>query len=147
MLAGSYRLLRFLDPLLRAWWQMASLGITARLEVRGRLSGRPRSVLVGVLTVDGHWYVGHPNGPSAWTRNLRAAGRASVQLWHRPAVEVRAVYLRDGEERDAAILVTAAQQPFPGNLLYRAARRHILAVGDYLRLDPLEADVSEAGPS
>lgn len=39
-------------------------------------------------------------------------------------------------ERDAVILVTSEQQPFPGNLMYRAARRHILSEGRYFRLEP-----------
>jgi hypothetical protein len=50
---------------------------------------------------------------------------------------VRAARLPDGNERDAVILATAHQQPFPGNLAYRAARGHILAMGVYFRLDPL----------
>ncbi len=137
-LSGVYHLLRLLDPLIRGWWQTAGLGITARLEVAGRRSGRPRSVLIGLLTVDGRWYVGHPNGNVDWTRNLAASGRGSIRPWHRDPVEVRAVRLPDGAERDAAILITAAQQPFPGNLMYRAARRHILAVGVYFRLEPIE---------
>ena len=41
-----------------------------------------------------------------------------------------------GVERDAVIFATADQQPFPGNLLYRVARRHILSEGRYFRLDP-----------
>jgi hypothetical protein len=50
---------------------------------------------------------------------------------------VRAARLPDGNERDAVILATAHQQPFPGNLAYRAASGHILAMGVYFRLDPL----------
>ena len=65
-----YGVLRLLDPLLTAWWRAFGIGITAQLTVRGRRSGRERSVLVGLLNVDGRHYVGHPNGPVNWTRNL-----------------------------------------------------------------------------
>jgi len=129
-----YRLLRLLDPVLRAWWRAFGIGITAQLTVAGRRSGRPRSVLVGLLNVDGRSYVGHPNGPVDWTRNLDAAGEARVEqlpgLW----TVLRAVRLPDGSERDAVIAATSRQQPFPGNLVYRAAQRHIRAVGIYFRL-------------
>ncbi len=131
-----YGVLRILDPLLRWAWFSVGIGITTRLTVVGRRSGRPRNVLVGLLRVDGAWYVGHPNGDVSWTSNLLAAGRARVA--HRPeaSMEVVATPLRPGPERMAVIIATADQQPFPGNLLYRAARRHILAVGCYFRLDP-----------
>ena len=116
---------------------MAGLGITSRLVVAGRHSGATRSVLIGLLTVDGRWYVGHPNGEVGWTYNLAAADRALIQRWHAGSVEVRPVLLADGPERDAAIASTASQQPFPGNLMYAAARRHIRAAGVYFRLDPI----------
>jgi len=47
--------------------------------------------------------------------------------------------LKDGPERDAVIAATARQQPFPGNLVYRAAQRHITAVGVYFRLEPSDS--------
>src|SRR5918992_5498656 len=115
----QYRLLRVLDPLIRAWWRVFGIGITVDLEVRGRRSGRRRRVLVGLLRVNGPWYVGHPNGRAQWTRNLAAAGAASV-IFRRDRVAVRARRLPDGGERDAVIMATASQQPFPGNLVYRA---------------------------
>jgi hypothetical protein len=136
-LGAQYRLLRWLDPLIRAWWRLAGIGITVDLEVPGRRTGRQRQVLVGLLRVDGHWYVGHPNGRAQWTKNLAEAREAAV-IFHRERVRVRAERLHDGVERDAVIVATASQQPFPGNLVYRLARRHILAVGDYFRLEPLE---------
>ena len=52
------------------------------------------------------------------------------------SVRVSATRLEPGPERDAAIGVTARQQPFPGNLLYRASRRHVMAVGVYFHLEP-----------
>lgn len=129
-----YSLLRLLDPNLRAWWRAFGIGITAELAVRGRRSGRQRSVLVGLLNVDGHQYVGHPNGQVEWTRNLAAAGEARITQLPGVSAILRAVPLLDAPERDAVIAATARQQPFPGNLVYRAAQRHIKAVGVYFRL-------------
>lgn len=132
----AYAILRILDPLLRWTWFSVGIGITSKLTVRGRRSGRERSVLIGLLRVNGAWYVGHPNGEVAWTANLREAGRARLMPRPEAPMDVTAVPLVDGQERDAVILATAEQQPFPGNLLYRAARRHILSEGRYFRLEP-----------
>ncbi|TMB53009.1 MAG: hypothetical protein E6J50_01315 [Chloroflexi bacterium] len=134
-----YAGLRLLDPILRAWWRAFGLGITAQLTVRGRRSGRQRSVLVGLLYVDGRRYVGHPNGAVGWTRNLAAAEEARVAQLPGVWATFRAVPLSDGPERDAIIAATAHQQPFPGNLVYRAAQRHIRAVGVYFRLEALDS--------
>ena len=131
----AYAILRLLDPLLRWTWFSVGIGITSKLTVRGRRSGRERSVLLGLLRVNGAWYVGHPNGEVAWTANLRDAGRARLVPRPEAPVDVIAVPLANGPERDAVILATAEQQPFPGNLLYRAARGHILSVGRYFRLE------------
>jgi deazaflavin-dependent oxidoreductase (nitroreductase family) len=131
----QYAVLRLLDPLVRWAWFSVGIGITSRLTVRGRRSGRERSVLVGLLRVDGRWYVGHPNGEVGWTANLREAGRARMEQRPESSFEVTATPLDAGPERDAVILATADQQPFPGNLMYRAARRHILSEGRYFRLE------------
>ena len=133
---ATYAVLRALDPFLRWQWFSVGIGITSRLTVRGWRTGRERSVLVGLLRVDGAWYVGHPNGEVAWTANLRRAGRAAVALRPEAPMTVRATPIEAGPERTAVILATADQQPFPGNVLYRAARRHILATGRYFRLEP-----------
>jgi len=131
-----YAFLRLLDPILRLCWRAFGIGITAELTVLGRHSGRQRSVLVGLLIVGGHQYVGHPNGPVGWTRNLDSAGESRIAQFPGISVTLRAVPLSDGPERDAVIAATARQQPFPGNLVYRLARRHIRAVGVYFRLEP-----------
>ncbi len=131
-----YAVLRLLDPLIRWAWFSVGIGITARLTVRGRQTGRERSVLVGLLRVDGNWYVGHPNGEVGWTANLRAAGQARVAPRSEEMFEATAIALAEGPERASVIRATAEQQPFPGNLLYRAARRHILSQGRYFRLEP-----------
>ncbi|MEP7082309.1 MAG: hypothetical protein ABI841_04950 [Chloroflexota bacterium] len=130
-----YAVIGVLDPLVRWRWARAGIGITSRLTVRGRRSGRERSVLIGLINVGGRWYVGHPNGDVGWTANLRAAGRARLAPRAGADVDVVAKPLEPGAERDAVIAATAAQQPFPANLVYRAARRHILSEGRYFRLE------------
>jgi hypothetical protein len=132
----GYAWLRLTDPLIRAAWRSGGMGITVDLAIRGRRTERERRVLVGLIQVDGRWYVGHPNGEAAWTRNLASARSAAVTWPGLPSLVVRAERLPDGAERDTAIVATASQQPFPGNLIYRAARRHVLAAGVYFRLDP-----------
>jgi hypothetical protein len=133
----AYALIRVLDPALGVAWAGGGLGITARLTVRGRRTGRDRSVLVGLISVDDRWYVGHPNGDVAWTANLETARTARVAPRPGSVVEVGAAPLGPGRERASVIAATSRQQPFPANLLYRAARRHILAEGRYFRLEPM----------
>lgn len=134
----GYGWLRLTDPLIRVGWRAGGLGITVDLLVPGRRTRRPRAVLVGLIEVAGRWYVGHPNGEAGWTRNLAAAGEATVAWPSGVTHSVQAERLPDGDERDAVILATAHQQPLPGRLLYRASRRHILARGVYFLLEPMD---------
>lgn len=57
---------------------LAELGIsiagTRALRVRGRKTGKPRSVVVNLLIVDGDEYLVSPRGNTQWARNVRAAG-------------------------------------------------------------------------
>ncbi|HMJ80686.1 MAG TPA: hypothetical protein VK592_06545 [Candidatus Dormibacteraeota bacterium] len=131
---AQYRLLRWIDPPVHAVWRRVGIGNTIELRVPGRRSGRTRAVLLGLLVSDGRWYLGHPNGAVAWTRNLDAAGGGQL-VRHGQVTEVRAVPLEPGPERERAILATG-QHPFPGNAIYRLARGHILAVGRYYRVEP-----------
>lgn len=134
----QYRLLRLLDPLVRAAWHgfPGWLGAVVELRVSGRRSGQQRHLLLTGLTLDGRLYLGHPNGDAAWTRNLEAATGAVIVAADGTALEIRATRLRSGEERTRLIVATARLQPFPGSLVYRAARAHILRVGVYYRLEP-----------
>jgi deazaflavin-dependent oxidoreductase (nitroreductase family) len=133
----AYALLRFIDPVLRLAWRANVVGMarTVDLVVAGRRSGRPRRTLLTLLSIDDAWYVGHPNGPSGWTRNLEAAGTAEVKAADGGTQRVAAINLRDGSERTKVIARTPAQQPFPGSVLYALAQRHIQAVGVYFRLE------------
>jgi hypothetical protein len=102
----------------------------------GRRSGRTRHILVTELNVDGTRYVGHPNGATAWTRNVEAVAAYALRLADGTAEDGRAIRLRAGPERERVIRATWAQQPVPGNAIYWLAREHIRAVGVYFRLEP-----------
>jgi deazaflavin-dependent oxidoreductase (nitroreductase family) len=73
---------------------LAELGIsiagTRALRVRGRKTGKPRAVVVNLLTVDGVDYLVSPRGNTQWARNVRAAGVVEVgPRWHRQLARVR----------------------------------------------------------
>ncbi|MEB3981329.1 nitroreductase/quinone reductase family protein [Mycobacterium sp. 663a-19] len=79
---------------------LAELGIsiagTRALRVRGRKSGKPRAVVVNLLTVDGVDYLVSPRGNTQWARNVRAAGVVEMgPRWRRQR-------LRASELDDAA---------------------------------------------
>jgi hypothetical protein len=112
------------------------LGNVVEVRIRSRRTGKERELFLGVLRVGEQLYLGHPNGASFWTRDLDAAGSAELSFHGGEPVAVRGVLLPVGPERSAVISATN-QHPFPGNLVYRLARRHILAVGRYYRLEPL----------
>ena len=135
----QYRLIRILDPLIRRVWRAFPLGNIVELRVVGRRTGRERRTLVGVLRDGGAWFVGHPNGDANWTRNLAAAGGGTLSVaWSGPMPFVSRL-LEPGPERDRAIAATW-QHVFPGNVVYRLARRHVLAVGVYFVLDFTQPD-------
>ncbi|HYU49153.1 MAG TPA: hypothetical protein VEO91_04370 [Candidatus Limnocylindria bacterium] len=138
-LRGQYRLIRILDPLLRTIWRGFGLGNIVELRVPGRRTGRERRVLLGLLRDRDDWFLGHPNGEAEWTRNLEAAGGGSLSLSWPGSVPIVARRLDAGPERDRAIAATS-QHVFPGNVVYRLARRHIRAVGVYFALEIAEPD-------
>ena len=133
----QYRLIRLLDPFARTVWRGFGLGNVVELQVAGRRTGRQRRILLGLLRDGDRWFLGHPNGDVAWTRNLEAAGSATLVFRPPTSIPVRATRLEPGELRDRAIASTG-QHVFPGNLVYRIARRHIRAVGTYFLIE-LEA--------
>jgi hypothetical protein len=135
-----YRVLGWLEPLIRRWWLGYGLGNVVQVTIPGRRTGRPRTTLLGVLQANDTLYLGHPNGPAEWTRNLDAAGGRLLMTWTgQTPISFCAELLPPGPERDRAIRATW-QHPFPGDLIYRLGRRHIQAVGRYYRL---ELDIAE----
>lgn len=141
----QYRLIRLLDPLVRRWWRLAGLGNVVELRVTGRRTGLPRRVLLGLLRDEGRWFLGHPNGDVAWTRNLEAAGRGELAFADGQVVPVTAARLGDDELRDRAIAATR-QHVFPGNLVYRLAWPHIRAVGTYFLIELKASPGAAADP-
>lgn len=133
-----YRFLRLIDPLIRGSLARGAPGLdgVVELQVSGRRSGRPRTILLTLLHTGGEWYVGHPNGDTEWTRNAEAAGVVRIDPPAPTGRFFNVLRLPRGAERDAVIRATRVQQPFPANLIYRAAGRHIAAVGVYFRLVP-----------
>lgn len=119
---------------MRALWLRVGLGNVVELRVPGRRTGRTRSVLLGLLRDENRWFLGHPNGDVAWTRNLEEAGGGELVFHGRPPLRVTATRLSTGELRDRAIASTG-QHAFPGNLVYRLARAHILAAGTYFLVE------------
>lgn len=140
----SYRIIRVADPLIRSvvalGWRPLDGIVT--ISVPGRASGRTHRTLLTLLHVERAWYVGHPNGSAAWTRNAEAAGWVDVDPPGAGGPRFAVHRLGPGPERDAVIRATWSQQPFPGNLLYRAAARHVAAVGVYFRLEPVHASAA-----
>jgi hypothetical protein len=143
----AYRLVRLADPLLRLVVRRTRrvLPRTVDLRVPGRRSGRMRRTLLTVLTVGDGSYIGHPNGAAAWTRNLEAAGVSELTARDGRIVRIRAVRLWSGPELDAVIRATWTQQPFPANVAYALARRHVRRVGVYYRI--LEAPAGQSAVS
>ncbi len=131
-----YWLIALAEPFVRLAWR-AGYGNFVELRVVGHRTGRQRRILLGLLRDGSRWYLGHPNGDVPWTRNLEAVGTADLVIRPPRPLAVRAVRLGDGEERDRAILATS-QHPFPGNVVYRLARRHIRAVGVYFRIETVD---------
>jgi hypothetical protein len=130
-----YSLIKLLDPIVRREWRSTGIGLgnVVELRVAGRQTGRYRSVLLTLLRDGEQWFLGHPNGDVAWTLNLEAAGTADLKFARTVPIPVRARRL-SGADRDAPMRLFD-QHPFPGNLVYRAARAHIRAVGVYFAID------------
>ena len=94
--------LRLLNPLIR---RMISAGVptgapNVLLTMRGRQSGRLRRVPLGMLELDGRWFVQASYGETGWVANLRADGEATVTQPGGRTVQVHAVELspQDGGE-------------------------------------------------
>jgi hypothetical protein len=133
-----YGFIRVMDPMIRGSWQAsgAGLGNVVELRVAGRRSGAYRRVLLTLLVDGNRWFLGHPNGDVHWTRNLEAAGTADLAFRRTAPITIRGRRLAPGAERDRAILATG-QHPFPANIVYRLARRHIRAVGAFFAIEPV----------
>jgi hypothetical protein len=134
-----YRLARFGDPLIRSWIasDLPGFGGVVEVTVEGRRSGRARRILVTLIRLGDDWYVGHPNGDTAWTRNAEASGVVRIDPPSVRGDRFSVERLPAGAERDGVTAAAPRQQFFPANLVYRAAAAHVAAVGVYFRVRPL----------
>ena len=105
------RILRLFNPLAR---RLISAGMptgapNVLLTVRGRRSGQLRTTPVGMLELDGRWFVQACYGESGWVGNLRAAGEASIEGRGHQGVSVEATELPVDE---AGAILRHALEPF-----------------------------------
>ena len=143
---GLYRMLAWLDPLLRSAHQAYGIGNFVELRLPGRRTGRPITTLLGLLRSGGQIYLGHPNGDCAWTRNLEAAGGGELADAARPA-SGRGPGGPPGSRRGARGRHPIDRPaPVSRQCIYRLGRRHVLAVGTYFRLEPLAEPGLRAAP-
>jgi deazaflavin-dependent oxidoreductase (nitroreductase family) len=68
------------------------LGFNGLITIRGRTSGLPRTTPVAIIDVSGRRWIWAPWGEVHWVRNLRVAGRATINVRGRKE-EVRATEL------------------------------------------------------
>jgi deazaflavin-dependent oxidoreductase (nitroreductase family) len=71
---------RFVRRLLGAGVPM---GPNALVTIRGRSSGLPRTMPLAIVEIDGRRWIMGAYGDVQWTRNLRAAGEASIRIGSR----------------------------------------------------------------
>ena len=89
---------RLVSPILKALLAArVPLGFNGLITIRGRNTGRPRTAAVAIIPAAGRRYVWAPWGEVHRVRNLRAAGRAEINVRGRKE-EVRATEL-DPTER------------------------------------------------
>ena len=72
------------------------LGYNGLLTIRGRKTGEPRSTPIAIIDVGGRRWVWAPWGEVHWVQNLRAAGRATIEVRGRKE-EVSARELDDAQ--------------------------------------------------
>ena len=56
------------------------LGLNRLVTIRGRKSGVDRTTPIAVIEISGRRWIWAPWGEVQWVRNLRAAGRATIEF-------------------------------------------------------------------
>lgn len=116
-IAGGF--LRLFNPIAR--W-MIRRGIptgapNVLLTVNGRHSGKPRTVPVAMLELEGRWFVQACYGETGWVANLRLAREANVTLPGGRRVPVEALEL---SPEQAGAVLQSALAPFRRSRVFRA---------------------------
>jgi deazaflavin-dependent oxidoreductase (nitroreductase family) len=92
------RWVTFFNPIAKTLLSVGvPLGYNGLLTIKGRKSGEPRTTPIAIIDVEGRRWVWSPFGEVHWVQNLRAAGRATVEV-HGQTDQVRATEL-DAAER------------------------------------------------
>jgi deazaflavin-dependent oxidoreductase (nitroreductase family) len=104
------RLLRVFNPVVR---RLITAGLptgapNVLLTMRGRRSGRIRTVPIGMVELDGRWFVQASYGEIGWVANLRADGEATVTHPDGRRTPVQAIEL--SPEEGGAVLRRAFQR-------------------------------------
>jgi deazaflavin-dependent oxidoreductase (nitroreductase family) len=110
------------------------LGPNMLLTVRGRKSGIPHTTPVAIIEVDDRRWIQSPFGEVQWTRNLRAAGEATLSKGgHKEHITATAL------SRDEA-------EAFYGDILRRSVDASIVTrfAGRFLGLTELVKDPAAA---
>lgn len=91
--------------LLRSGFKLVGMGSYPMylFTVRGRKSGKPRTISIAIIERDGKRYLGSPFGIVAWVRNLRTAGEGILTRARRSET-VKAIEL---PPREAALVLQA----------------------------------------
>lgn len=130
-----YAFLRASDPFWRGVTERRGLVNTVELFVVGRLTGRERRVMLGLLAVGDRRYLGHANAAAAWPHDLAAAGEGRLVVDALAPMRVRAARVAPGDERDAVVDAASRQHPFPVDIAYRVARASIRHDGVFFRIE------------
>ena len=104
------------------------MGPNALLTVRGRKSGVPRTTPVAVVDIDGRRWVVGTFGDVNWVRNLRAAGRATIQAGKRS----EAVLARELTPEQATAFFRDVLAPYARSLRIGPVLLRVLGAGDIL---------------
>ena len=133
---------RLSNPLTNALLRVGlPMGPNTLVTIRGRTSGLPRSMPLAVMELDGRRWIIGAYGDVNWTRNLRAAGEAEIQVRGR-TVHVTAIELQgEAAERFYGETVPAYLRRFSaaGRLF---ARLFFRIVAPDITSDPLGAAAS-----
>ena len=125
-MAKTVRVPFFVRALDRTMAELLGLGIPmgplTLLTVRGRSTGRPRSSAVALLQRDGRLWLVAAFGEVNWTRNLRAAGQATLT---RGRIRQAMVALELTPEAAGRVLKDAVGPASPSRLIAVFLRRYL----------------------